>query len=233
MSRGREAVKFEEYESALKFFSSAINTCPEDANFVIERCDIFMSMKKYNLALQDALKAMSLDKTLDEAYYRAIDCYISIGDLKNADKIIELFQTNCKVRNLQKINKCNDKLKKFENLQNYINDTMKIKNYERSLEMIDDALKISPDNCDMKLLKIKCLVILEHHSEAEIMNDHEFKQYSDQNFYEAFKLYNNGDLNTSLDLMEEISLGLPRKYKSIEDFKMEARIIIENLANGK
>lgn len=68
--------------------SSGLN----NPSFLMQRFEYLQEMKEYELAVQDAVKAISIDEYLHNAYSSAIDCYVILGNVKEADKLLTKFK---------------------------------------------------------------------------------------------------------------------------------------------
>lgn len=88
---------------ALKYFSSAIETNPNDELGYLNRSEVHTSQKNAELAIKDITSAINLVPEQPDYYYGRASCYYSIGDYKNSridlDKCFEVATEADAIRN--------------------------------------------------------------------------------------------------------------------------------------
>lgn len=169
-------------------------------------------------ALSDALKIISLDDKNVVAYRDALDCYIRLGDVFEADEIIarakkfheeEIF-CDVQVRRLEKL----------KSLREDISDSLTGISIKRCLQACNTSLRIAPDSDDIKFIKMRCLVILKRFSDAEhmseiICND----SLVNVMCCDALKLYYASYVDESLEILRSILASSEKNIKAVEDVK--------------
>lgn len=82
-------------------YSEAINLNPNIAIYYGNRSFAYLKTECFGYALQDATKALELDKTYIKGYYRRASAYMSLGKFKLALKDYETVSNiKCKVNHL-------------------------------------------------------------------------------------------------------------------------------------
>lgn len=96
---GNEAFKKGDYVKAIAFYSQAIEADPSDATFYSNRAAALLMMSgergSMEKALEDCLKAISLDPRFEKSYVRASKCYLALGNFEEASSVLSgLLQLN-------------------------------------------------------------------------------------------------------------------------------------------
>lgn len=86
---GNQLFKIKQYKSALILYSESINLCPDTASYYGNRAACYMMMGNYRLALEDALKSVSLDNGFLKGYQRMLKCGIALGDVTVAEQAVK------------------------------------------------------------------------------------------------------------------------------------------------
>lgn len=208
--------------------SSASN----DPKIYMQRSNCLMHMKEYELAVQDAEKAIAIDDKFRLAYYGATDCHLLLGKIEQAEEIMDKFR-----KIAPQISSINDnllpKIERLKHLYEKIDEDISSGNISICLKSINEALEIAPGCWNLKFLKLKCLIISKQFKES--------KKYNFQlcvilpkvlNFVEPLKLYYDGQLEKSWKLLNQISLSTSQKLSSLEAVKMQAKALNTGISKG-
>jgi len=69
-TKGDGSFKKSEWRDASVFYTRAINHTPEDVRLYSNRAACFLKLKKFEKALEDAIKSITIDQTWTKAYFR-------------------------------------------------------------------------------------------------------------------------------------------------------------------
>lgn len=86
---GNEQYKAQNYQSALRLYSDAIELCPESAAFLGNRSACYMMLGDYKSALKDSRDAIKIDDKFEKCYVRAAKCCLSLGDIVGTEQLIK------------------------------------------------------------------------------------------------------------------------------------------------
>ena len=153
---GKVAMEANDSLEGILQFSEAIALNPSKASLWNRRCACLMALKRSNLALNDALKAIELDATLKSAHFRLIECYLNLGEIEKAENAIK------KLLEIDPDALLSDLVKKMKKLKKYNADIEKAvvnNNFDKCFGLLDEAMKLSPDSNDLQFKKLQILVI--------------------------------------------------------------------------
>lgn len=102
---GNEQYKAQNYSSALRLYSDAINLCPESPAFYGNRSACYMMMGDYKAALKDSRDAVTLDEKFEKGFDRIVKCCLALGDIVAAEQAI---------KKLMEIGANNDAYKRYD-----------------------------------------------------------------------------------------------------------------------
>lgn len=88
---GNDQYKAQNYQSALKLYTEAIQYCPESAPYYGNRSACYMMLCNYKDALADARRSVQLDEKFEKGYVRLTKCCIILGDFVGAEQVIKKF----------------------------------------------------------------------------------------------------------------------------------------------
>ena len=83
-SKGLSFNNLKQYDSALKYFTKALNLNDADPYLYYFRGDTYSKMHNYLKAIDDFSKAIHLDQSFNMAFYFRGMCYYAIGDVNKA-----------------------------------------------------------------------------------------------------------------------------------------------------
>eukprot|EP00924_Labyrinthula_sp_SR-Ha-C_P006635 snap_masked-scaffold_29-processed-gene-0.40-mRNA-1 protein AED:0.06 eAED:0.06 QI:0/-1/0/1/-1/1/1/0/537 len=86
--KGNEAIKKNDLEEAISLYTKAIEHQPDNHIFYSNRCAALMRKKRYEEALQDALKCTELEPTWPKGYLRLAHAYLESNELTKAEEAI-------------------------------------------------------------------------------------------------------------------------------------------------
>lgn len=197
-----------------------------------QRLTCLMDMKEYELAVQDAEMAISIDNKFLVAYFNAMDCYLILGNVEAAEKVLlKLRQAAtrivlCKIPQVPKI-------ENFKRLKQSIDEEIASGNIDPCLNSVNEALKIASACWDLKFLKLKCLIINKQFEEVDLVNSQLCSSLPHiYDFTEPLRLYYDGKLDQSLKLFKKIPLKTSLKYKSFQAVKQQTETLIAGTSEG-
>lgn len=229
-----------DYRRAIIFFSEAIDICSDDSDLVtclLKRSKCYMAIKDIEKAQQDVEKLMateSPDKP-SEAYGIAIDCHIAMGQIYEAESVIEKVTSDADAIDIVTKER-QDKLRALKNLYDDINDSLDAKFFRKSLKFVEKALKIAPLSDDFKFLKMRCLVILKQFYDARHMRekiDGDESGKINKLCYKALKSYYEGDVDESLKYLRDAQNQTRKNIKAIEYIRHRILRFNERLLVGE
>lgn len=227
-----EEIKKRNFFEALLGFSEAIGILGEP-QFHLKRCECLMQMKDYEKAVHDAIRVIEIDKSYRVCYYKAMDCYLMMGDTQKTDEIMQKFREIAP--NIDSIdNNQALKCKQLKSLREDIVDLFALNDYKKCLVCVEKALKIASANADLHFMKLRCLVILKQLEEAENANMelcNLIKQYL--NFAKVLELYYDGEIDGSSTLFSKVSREMRKKVKAFDDVAGKAARLAVEMAKGE
>nr|CAG4643841.1 EOG090X03S1 [Lepidurus arcticus] len=149
--QANEFFKNQDYNEAINFYSKAIECNPASAVYFANRSFAYVRCECFGYALQDASKAIELDKSYVKGYYRRAAAYMALGKYKLALKDYEAVskaRPNDKDARL-KYTECNKIVKKeafekaisVDSVKKSIADSIDIENMAIEDEYIGPALE--------------------------------------------------------------------------------------------
>lgn len=159
---------------------------------------------------------------IEEAYIKRSECFQALGKhicaLTDAHNALQLNPKSDDAKN--RISLCVDLI------ENTSMDKLTSNDIDGCLEFIDEVLETFKRSDELILIKIRCLIIQNRQTEADVLNESFFDTLSDQNFYEAFKLYYDGRFNESAKMIELLDDGSIFKFAAVRDVKEKIQLII-------
>lgn len=216
--QGLHQLELKEYQNALKFFSWAIAECPEVDYFYMKRSDCYLAMDEHVRALSDAENVAQITRGHVGARQRVAQCF----EYLEKDAAAKAPYRKVVINALNELSESRGRIKHLMG-SNQIKECLKV---------VDDALEISPANKNNTLTKMRLLIIEGRQTEADMLHENVFKNHSDQNYYEAFKLYYNGKFEASAKMLDQLMKNMPFSYEAAGDIKKKANKIKMNLAKG-
>lgn len=102
---GNEQYKAQNYQSAVRLYTDAINLCPENPAYYGNRSACYMMMGDYKQALRDSRDAVVLDEKFEKGYDRIVKSCLALGDIVGAEQTI---------KKLMEIGTSNDTCKRYD-----------------------------------------------------------------------------------------------------------------------
>lgn len=162
---GNQQYKAKQYGKALSFYTEAIDLCPESAPFYGNRSACYMMMGNYNLALEDARRAVTLDSKFVKGWIRVAKCCMILGNLSAAENALT------RVSDLEPNNSSlTADLKTLDIVKRFDDEALKAydkKDYRKAVFCLDRALDHCTSCTRMKVLKAECLAFLGRYQEAQ------------------------------------------------------------------
>lgn len=222
------------YVASLLHYSEAIALQPQNVRFLCARSTCLMTLGNYELAVEDAMKAISLDSKHRRSYYIAMDCYIALGDLIRLENLITQWRRI--VPGIDSIDENQvPKLITLKNLQRDINKYPLCSNYETILKCVDRALEISTACDELHLMKMRLHVGLELPVTEKMVENRTNKyigQVCEKNFLDLLQLFYNDNLKLCMTTAAKMLELLPKKFSAIENILDTSRCLIEGFERG-
>ncbi|CAH0728578.1 unnamed protein product, partial [Brenthis ino] len=143
-NRANNFFKIQNYNRAIELYTEAIEKNPTNAVYFANRSISNLRLENFGYALNDASKAIDLDKFYTKAYYRRAAAYMSLGKYKLALKDFE-YVTKVRPNDQDakmKYNECNKIVKKIA-FEKAISVDMKVVNIADSINL--DAMTIEDE----------------------------------------------------------------------------------------
>ncbi|XP_058059184.1 dnaJ homolog subfamily C member 7 isoform X1 [Anopheles bellator] len=229
---GNDEYKAKRYDSALRFYSEAINISPETAAYYGNRSACHMMLGDYRSALNDVKTAIAIDEKYAKGYIRMAKCSLMLGDVIGTDQAIRKFlsldPSNTSLRD-EIVN-----LKQLRDLNEKATACYDKRDYRTCLYHCDNALKIAPGSIPNKLLKAECLALLERFGEAgdiaiTIMQSHSTN--ADAIYVRGLTLYYSDNLEKGL-LHFERALMMDPDHKKAKAMRLKAKQLKETKESG-
>ena len=218
---GDVAMESRHYQKAIINFSEAIAVFPYKASIWNKRCSCLLVLKEYDLALDDALKAIELDDKLKSARHHLIECFLNLGNVENVEIAIKKLE---ELDSTIPLTDQTSKARKLRQLQFKIEKSINDDDYEQCLSHLDEALKLSPASTDYQFLKLRILVILERFENID-------EKLGQPGMLNVLKQYYQGNVNESLRLLKTVQPTL-RVSKEIENFREKLVNLVDGTAEG-
>lgn len=212
------------YAQALDSYSEAAKRC-SNANYLVtcmfKRYECFIAMKMIVEALEESLKITSVDKKQGDAYRIALDCYISLGQVFEAEEWIRKAKKYVPDAGVP-TKKSLEKIQSLKSLRDDITDALTAKYFKNCLRYVETSLAIAPHCDDLKFLKMRCLMLLKRFYDAENMKEKISDDKSgilNKMCFQALKLYYAAYIDESLELLRVITGKSKQPIKTAEDVK--------------
>lgn len=224
------------YTAALMHYSEAIALKPDSARFLCERSGCLIALGNYELAVSDAMKAISFDGNYRKSYYIAMDCYLAMGELNKVETLITQWRTRTIATGINSVdNNQVPKLIKLKKLQADINDFLLCSNYEKALECINNFLAISTACDEFLLMKMRLHVILELPVTVKMIDcttNKYIERITGKNFLDLLQLFYKDDLELCMKTAAKMLELLPKKFSAIDDILNKSRRFVEDFEKG-
>lgn len=86
--RGNQLYITKEYQEAIQLYTEAIELCPDVSVYYGNRCACYIMLCQYEVALEDARKAVDLDRSFVKGYIGIAKCSLALGDLTAANNAL-------------------------------------------------------------------------------------------------------------------------------------------------
>jgi len=223
--QGNAYYKQKQYSNALPLYTEAIGLCPDSPSYYGNRAACYMMLLKYQEALEDARKAISIDQKFTKGWVRIIKCCIVMGDVSTAENALsrlkELEPNNPAVK---------EEEKNIEVLKRYEEDIGKCyekKDFRRVVFYLDRALEIAPACRRLKVLKAECLAFLNRYQEAqELANDivSSDQTNADAIYVRGMCLYYQDNVERAFSHFQHVLKLAPDHKKAIEIYKKAKKL---------
>lgn len=158
-NKGNDEYKAQNYNAALRYYSEAINLCPESPAYYGNRSACQMMLGNHKAALQDSKTAIRLDNKFEKGYLRAAKCSIALGDLIGFEQAAQKLRELDPKANLQlKVEL--QQLAQLRDLEQKSMACYEKEDFRTVVFHMDSAVKIAPSCHRYKLLKAESLAQL-------------------------------------------------------------------------
>lgn len=153
------------FREAIANFSQAIALSPS-AVFFANRSECYTALGDYESAMKDALESVKSDSFNWRSYTVAINCCVTLGDIKQAEFLLKMFQNN--VVDVESIN-FNEipKLQALKHFDAEISRLFEENCFDECLKLARKALRLAKACIKFKEVVVMCLILLCEFSEAE------------------------------------------------------------------
>jgi len=216
--------------AALILFSEAVALDNNNITTLMSRSDFLFKNRNYELALEDALLIIRKDFRCRVAFYRAFDCYLSLGEICLFEELVNKFKREHP--NIDSIFK--NQVPKCQRLKMLLEDIVDLKtsrNYEKVVISADEALKIAPGCTQLRLTKLRYLEALKRYRELENelrINNQAF----DCAFVDALKFYYAANLPDSLKLFTSLADNQPKQLKILDEILSKIKRMTKAINGG-
>lgn len=234
-NQGNDHYKAQNYKIALKFYSEAINLCPETAAYYGNRAACYMMLgddKSIEQALQDAKRSVNLDDKFSKGYLRIIKCCLLLGDLIGAEQALRRL-TDIEPKNAA-VKQERQNLKMLRDLEEKAGQCYDKNDYRTCMFHCDGMLKIGSACQRYKLLKAECMAMLGRFEEANDIAITIMKQNpnnSDAIFVRGLSLCYSDNLDKGI-LHFERCLTLDPDHKKAKLMRMKSKGLKDKKEKG-
>ena len=88
-NKGNDAFKSQEYESALELYSKSLRYNPNNAQTLSNRSAVYLQLKDYIKAMEDANLAIKIEESFVKSYFRLAKCHVASGNIVQAKVMFE------------------------------------------------------------------------------------------------------------------------------------------------
>lgn len=221
------------YIHAQTLYSAALSFCPNNVIFLNNRSACRIKMERYKEALADALKAIEIDSSHWKGYLRAINIFLILGDINQAENFIKKLEVVTVVDSL-KFNEI-PKLVQLKECQIKIDQFYNERNFKECLKFLESAMKISNACENYENLKAECAVMLGLYDEADAIVTNALARSPSRSymiFVQGLKCYYESSLEISISLFENVLKMDPDFRKAIK-YRELAKLMIKISGQGK
>ncbi|KAK9879729.1 hypothetical protein WA026_006789 [Henosepilachna vigintioctopunctata] len=228
---GNELYKIKQYHTALPYYTEAITLCPETAAYYGNRSACLMMLNRFRDALEDARKAVSLDKNFVKGYVRIAKCAVALGDLVTAESAIKYLES------VNESNSVASEMRSMEKLQKYESEALKAyenKDFRKVVYCMDRCLDEAPTCPRYKITKAECLAFLGRYLESqEIANSilHLDKGNADAIYVRGICLFYEDNIDSAFSHFQQVLRLAPDHKKAMEIYK-KAKLLKKKKEEG-
>lgn len=189
------------YVSAIKYLTEAIALSPTETNYYNKRAACHFDIGEFELASVDSLKSIDLEPGNSEAYMRAVNCFLLLGNVNQAENYMEKFKVNVSGIDFSKNNEAR-MLKSLKRSDVIITNSYEAKDFEECLKNLDGALEIAQACVRYGDYKIESLIMLDATEEADKMINKVLEkdpQQAQMFFFKGLMFYRQGEFQASID----------------------------------
>lgn len=213
---GNNQYKSKLYATAIHFYSDAIQLCPNIVKYYTNRCASYMCLVNYDAAVRDAVKAVDVDPSFWKGYSRAINCFMILGNIKQARVYIEKMQNNIAGVDSIKFNEI-PKVEKLENHHKEIVKAMDEKNFDECLKHLEAALKIATACKDYDFWRAECLIMMGKDYESQTLEG-KYRKEPYVIYLKGLHKFVHNQVSMSLSYFQE-ALKLDPEFKKASTYK--------------
>lgn len=216
------------YEKALESLKPAIDFFPHETKYTLAAADCYVSLEKYEEALQAIFKIIKHDKKCFQAYVIGTKCSLKLGKTECAEKLLTTFDEHVN-DSLFRENLNHPEIKRLKALQLKIEETFEAENFEDCLEKIEEASKIATASSSYFATKVECLLRTKRFEEADKMisnNLNNLPNDADSIFLKGLKLYLQFWDEKSIKHFEDALIIQPN-FKKCQEFYTKAKKIVQ------
>lgn len=222
------------FRQAHKLYGVALSMSPNNAKYFTNRCECSIKLNNFKEALVDALQAIDIDQTYFKGYLKAINIFIILGEISQADLYIDRLKNNIHLINSVKFNEI-PKLEKLKTYRAKIEEFYEDQNYYECLKYLNDAMKIATHCEHFENLNAECLVMVKQYDEAEAFIKAGLQKDPNRAylvFVQGLKAYFEANLEDSINIFEQV-LRNDRDFIRAINFRNKAIELKQHSVNGE
>lgn len=221
--QGNALYKKSQFEEAISLYSQAIALQPEEHSYYGNRSAAYVMIKKYNEALEDCRRSIDLNKGFLKGYIRASQCYMHMGDLDNARKI------------LLSANKSSNpslatELRKVEKLQDQLaaaREKIERGEFKEGQKALEPVLLEADDSLELQLLSLRCDIGLKRFAEVQSAVNGLYKMHPDNTAVVTLRgiaQYYTGNVQMAIKHFQHVLQLDPDNKQAFQMFKMVKKL---------
>ena len=231
---GCDAIEKKAFENAVELLTQAITLAPTETRFFNNRAACNFELKNYELAAADSLKVIEHAPGEWSGYSRAIESFLLLGNINQAENCLSKLQTNNFMMDFVAQN-CIQDVNDLKDLDAKISAAYNDRAFDECLKNIEKALEIAKACSKYHNYKIESLIMLDKFEEAEkvmkVMLESQPENF-EMFFFEGLKLYRQGEFTASIGKFE-LCLRIDPDLEKVQKFRRNAKAIAEFLLKGE
>jgi tetratricopeptide (TPR) repeat protein len=194
-----------DYETAIRQLSKGLLKFPKFSEGFVTRGQLYSQQMKWEKALQDFSRAISLNKTEGSAFLGLGDAFLGMGDQKSA---LKAFSQAGQIPSTG-----------FSGLVRRAKLLFELQDYEKSLIDLEEALKFNSEDAEVFYYKALALLSQEQLTEASLCLEQVLKFDVNEKKYTGAAIYNLG----AIKIKQKDYYGAMYTFKRASDLELEVK----------